>query len=122
MTRGFGQMLLIGGLLWWARLGGGLAISRLRSGTRLLFPLLWIARFALLAWLWTLTITRLTLTRRLVAIAGACGAWPAIASLSLWRAWRARRFLGDVGGRYKAVYRHFRNLALDQSLNVSEIR
>lgn len=93
------------------------------SITRLLFTLLWIAGllFALLRVAWLLLLT-LTLTRRLMAIACSCGTWPVISSLPLRLAWRARGFSGKIGGRYKAVYRNYWNLAFNQSLDVSEKR
>lgn len=120
MTRGFRQVLLLGGLLRWARFGGRLSI------TRLLFTLLWIAGlwFALLrvAWLLflTLTITRQPLTRRLMAIACSCATWPGISSLSVRLAWRAWGFSGKMGRGHKTVYCNYRDLALDQSLDVPE--
>lgn len=115
MTCGFRQMLLLVGLLWWARLGRRLSI------TRLLFTLLWIAGllFALLRIAWLLLLT-LTITRWLMAIACSCGTWPVISSLSLRLAWRALGFFGNIGWRHKAVYRNYRNLAFNQSLDVSE--
>ena len=115
MTCGLRLMLLLGGLLRWARLG------RMLSITRLLFTLLWIAGllFALLRVAWLLLLT-LTLTRRLMAIACSCGAWCIIASLSVCLAWRARGFFGDMGWRHKVVYRNDWNLAFDQSFDVFE--
>ena len=78
MTCGFRLMLLFGGLLWWARLGRRLSITRLLFtllwGAGLLFALLRVARLLLLT---------LPLSRRLMSIACSCGTWPAISSLSV---------------------------------------
>jgi len=113
MARGLGQVLLLGGLLRRARLGGWLSI------TRLLVTLLRIAGllFAMLG-----VALLLTLARLLLAIPCSCGAGPVIASLSMGLAWRARGFGGKIGGRHKAVKFDYRDLAFDQSLYVSEKR
>ena len=111
MTRRFGQMLLIGCLFRLTRFCGLLSMAR---------RLLRIARFL-----------TLSATRRLIAISPSCriacpepvlssaggGAAP---SLPVRLAWRARGFSGKIGGRNKAVHRNHRDLAFDQSLDVSE--
>lgn len=113
MTRGLGQVLLLGCLLRRARLGSLLSI------TRLLVTLLRIAGL-LFAMLGVALLLILTLTRLLLAISCSCGAWPVISSLSMGLARRARGFGGKMVRRHKAVYFDYRDLAFDQSLYVSE--
>lgn len=119
MTCRFRQMLLVGSFLRRARFGRVLSITRLLFTlvwiTGLLFALLRVARLFLL----TLTITRLTLTRRRVAIvAGSV----AVASLPVLRAGRAWSFSGKMVRRHEAVHCYHRNLAFDQSFDISEKR
>lgn len=118
MACGLGKMLLPG--RWLLRLA---RFGRLPSIARLLFALLWVAGllFTLLRVAGLLPLT-LTLARRLMAIACSCscGTRPAVSSLSVCLAWRARGFGGKVGGRHEAVYRNHRDLAFDQPLDVPE--
>ena len=109
MARRFGQMLLIGRFLRRARFG--LTSTCLRVT---LLRVAWLL-VALLARLGSLAVTRRAVSCARCAWC-ACGR-VAMASLSVRRARRARGFGGKVGRRYEAVYRHFRDLALDQPLN-----
>lgn len=85
-----------------ARLGRLLSIAWLRT-----------------AWLRVARLLALAVTRGLIAVTRR-RARRIIPALPVRLARRARGFGGKVGRGHKAVYRHFRNLALNQAFNVFE--